>query len=205
ERWSTRTDRAGGEADSVDGGDRLGRGALVEGEGEGRADGEPVAARDASGPQRRQCRLRVAVDAQLDDLAAQSGQERRRRIEGDDPPGVDDREPVAELLRLVEVVGGEQDRHLGPFAQAGDRVEELRPDERIEADRGLVQEQDAWRRDERPRDLEPSPLAPAVAADVTVEELGEAERVPELVDPRPRLPRLDAPKAGVEVEIAAAR
>jgi hypothetical protein len=79
-------------------------------------------------------------------------------------------------------VRGEQDRDLAALAQASDRLEQLVADTRVEADRGLVEEQHLRLGDERAGDLEPATLATAVARDGPVEELGEAERLGELAD-----------------------
>jgi len=57
---------------------------------------------------------------------------------------VDDRDAVAELLRLVEVVRRQQHCQLAPVAQAGDHVEKLGADSRVEPDRRLVQEEHPW-------------------------------------------------------------
>ena len=84
---------------------------------------------------------RVAVDPQLDDLAAERPQQRGGRVERDDPARVDDRDPVAEPLGLVEVVRREQDRHPVAVAQAGDHVEQLVADARVEPDGRLVEEE----------------------------------------------------------------
>ena len=70
-----------------------------------------------------------------------------------------------EPLGLVEIVGGEQDRHLLARAQPGDHVEQLVADPRIEADRRLVEEQHLRLRHQRAGDLEAAALAAAVAAD----------------------------------------
>src|SRR5439155_14748590 len=77
-------------------------------------------------------------------------------------------------------------------------------DARVETDRRLVQEQHLGLRDEGTGDLEPAALAAAVARDGPVEELGEPKRPAELADAVPGGAWLDAPEAGVEVEIAAA-
>ena len=100
----------------------------------------------------------------LDDLAAEPGQQRGGRVERDDPSFGHDRDAVAQLLGLVEVVRGQQDRHL-TSAKTGDVVQELEADARIQADRRLVEEQDLRVRQQRTRDLEASALAAAVGAD----------------------------------------
>ena len=55
---------------------------------------------------------RLVANAQFDDLLAEVCPQRVRRVEGDDLALVHDRQPVAEPLGLVEVVGREQDRRL---------------------------------------------------------------------------------------------
>ena len=108
-----------------------------------RADGERVFARDTSLAERGKRGGDVALDAQLDELGAENGEQSPRCVEGDDPAGLDDRDAVAESLRLIEVVRRQQDRQLAPAAQAGDHVQQLGADARIESDRWLVQEQHA--------------------------------------------------------------
>ena len=122
-----------------------------------------------------------SVDAELDHLAAESGQQRGGRVEGDDAAVRHDRDAIAQLLGLVEVVRGEQDRHAaGP--QSGDRIEQLEADAGIETDGGLVQEEDLRVGQQRAGDLEPPPLAAAVGIDGTVDEVGEPKGGHHLVD-----------------------
>src|SRR5205085_6812339 len=86
----------------VDDFDRLARIVLVERHGEARAERERVVAGDASELQRRESRVDVAVDVELDQLAAQARPQRRGSVECDDPSGVDDRDAIAETFCLVE-------------------------------------------------------------------------------------------------------
>ena len=82
-----------------------------------------------------------------------------------------DRNPVAEPLGLVQVMGCEQNRDLVAVAQATDHLEQLVADARVEADRGLVEEQDLRPGDECAGDLQPAALAAAVAREGPVQEL----------------------------------
>src|SRR5437868_8280120 len=111
----------------------------------------------------------VALDTPAALLA---GLESGRRVECDDLAGVDDRDPIAEPLGLVEVVGREQDRDLVAIAQAPDHVEQLVANARVETDGRLVEEQHLGLRNERTRNLQPPPLAAAVARNRPVEQLG---------------------------------
>src|SRR6266536_2268410 len=188
-------DRAG-EPELVDGGDGFARTVLVQRYGQARADGERVVPSDAALAQRGERGANAAVDVQLHELATELGEQRRWRVERDDPAGVDDRDAVAKAFGLVEVVRRQQHGHLRAAAQARDRLEEFGADARIEADRRLVEKEHARVRDERAGDLQAPALAAAVDARGSVDEIGQAERRGELVDPSLRLAWLDPPKAG---------
>ena len=119
----------------------LGSGVVVQRHGEGGAEGEGVVPGDSVGAERVEGRRALAVDPQLDELAAEVVSERGRSVESDEATRVHDRDPVAQLLGLVEVVRREQDGQLRTRAQLRDDVEELGADARIEPDRRLVEEQ----------------------------------------------------------------
>ena len=157
---------------------------------------------DASRSQRGKRGGRVLPHAQLDQLAAEAIAEGGGGVEGDDPPLVHDRDPVAEPFRLVQIVRRQQDRQLVARAQPRDHVQQLLADARVEADRRLVEEEDAGPGDERAADLESPPLAAAVAGDGPVEELAQAERVRGVGDARSRRTRVRAPQARVDLEVA---
>src|SRR5438105_1505966 len=176
----------------------------VQRDGERAAHGERVLGRDAAGAEHRERGVRVSVDVHLEQLGPERAQERRRRVEGDDSTGVDDRDAVAEPLGLVEVVRREDNRHLVAPPQHRDEIEELVADEGIETDGRLVEEQDLWVREQRSRQFEPPALPPAVAGDRPIDDLAEAEGVDDLVESGPGLRRLDAPQPGVDLEIAPA-
>src|SRR6266536_6376488 len=115
-----------------------------------------------------------------------------------------DRDSVAEPFGLVEVMGGEQDRHLAALPQAADHVEQLVADAGVETDGRLVEEQHLGLGEERAGDLEAATLATAVAADGPIEQLGQPKRVGEFGGAGLGRPWIDAPEAGVDVEVAAA-
>src|SRR5712692_3348915 len=117
--------------------DRVDGAAIVQWDDDGRADRERVVARDALGPENVERGVGVTVDSELENLLAQGGPELGRSAEGDDLAFVHHRDPVAQALGLVEVVGREQDRDVTRGAELLDHIEELVPDARIEADRRL--------------------------------------------------------------------
>jgi hypothetical protein len=60
---------------------------------------------------------------------------------GDDLAAGHDQDPVGQLLRLIQVMGSQQDRGLLPVRQPVHQVMELTPGRRVETRRGLVEEQ----------------------------------------------------------------
>ena len=104
---------------------------------------------------------------QLDVGVADFGLERLRRALGDDPAAVDDADVVGELVGLLQVLGGEEDRgavvvqrpHLLPDRLAADRVE---------AGGRLVEEEHARFVDERGGEVEAALHAAGVGADAAV-------------------------------------
>src|SRR5262249_28052758 len=107
-------------------------------------DGERVPARDSSVAERGERGRDVPLDAQLDEFGAETGEQSPRCVEGDDSAGVDDREAVAELLCLVEVVRRQQHRQLPPVATPGEHVGTLGAGGGVEPDGRLVQEENPW-------------------------------------------------------------
>src|SRR5438034_1662561 len=104
---------------------------------------------------------------------------------------MDDGEPVAEPLCLVEVVRRHEDRQLISTLETRDQIQQFVPDSRIQADSRLVEEEDARARNESARQLETSALAAAVGGNRAVDECAESERRHDLVDAMAGLALLD--------------
>src|SRR2546427_3493461 len=81
----------------------------------------------------------------------------RRRVYRDHPAVVYDRDPVAEVLRLLEDVGREEDREavVDPLLEI---VQGVPPHYGVEPDGGLVEEEEVHVVDELARYLQPPPL-----------------------------------------------
>jgi hypothetical protein len=154
---------------------------LGDGDGHGRADGEALLLVHAGPAQVVEGLAAATGHPQLDDGAGERGDQPGRRVDGDDPATVDDRDPVAQALGLVEQVGGEDDGHPGAVPQPGDQIEEVGPDARVEPDGRFVQEEDARTREQGAADLEPAALAAAVGPDGSVHDRPEIEPVDEVV------------------------
>ena len=105
---------------------------------------------------------------------------------GDDPPVVDHRDPVGELVGLLEVLRGEQERHALAHELAHDG-----PDRdaaaRVEARGRLVEEQDPGLGDEARSEVEPPPHASGVGLDRPIARVGEVEALEQLVGAGGRL------------------
>src|SRR4051812_32131596 len=107
--------------------------------------------------------------------------QRGRRALGHDPPLLDDRHAVAQRLRLVEVVRGEQDR-LAQVLQRADDLPRVAPRRGIEARRRLVEEDQLRVADEGQGEVEPAPLAAGEGAHVGVRLLLQAGDRDDLLD-----------------------
>ena len=113
--------------------------------------------------------------------------QRLRRALGDDVPAVDDPDPVGEDVGLLEVLGGEEDRHAALGYQALDLLPERRAALRVHAGGGLVEEEDPRTVDERQREVETPLHATRVAADLAVGGLDQADALEELITAPPSL------------------
>ena len=104
-----------------------------------------------------------------------------RRALGDDQPVADDRDPIGEVLRLVHVVGGEEDG-LSELAEARDDLPRLAASRRVEAGGGLVEEEQLGVADERHCDVETALLAAGELAGAIVRLALEPDEGDRLVD-----------------------
>ena len=102
-----------------------------------------------------------------------------------------DRDPVGQLLRLIEVVGGEQDG-LAERAQVLDRLPAPTARLRVEAGGGLVEEDQVGVARQREGEVEAAPLAARKLADLGVLDLVELDDVQQ-VGERARLGVIGAP------------
>src|SRR4051795_591875 len=114
-------------------------------------------------------------------VARRAGAERRRRSLGDEPPLLDDRDAVAERLRLVEVVR-RQEHRLSEVLQRAHDVPRRAPRRRVEARRRLVEEDQLGVADEREREVEAAQLAAAQRARVRVGLVPQPREVEDLVN-----------------------
>ena len=130
--------------------------------------------------------VRPVVDDDLDALAADLVLELVRGAPRDDLAVVDDRDGVGQLVRLLQVLGGQQQR--GAFAhQAPDDVPHAQPAARVETGRRLVEEQQPRPPDERAAQVEASAHATGVGLDDPVSGVHQVELLQQLVGPLARL------------------
>src|SRR5262245_4600859 len=174
----------------------------VQRDGERATEREHVVGRHPVRAQPRERGGRVSVDSDLEHLGAKRPQQRLRRVERDDSPRVHDRDAIAESFGLVEVVRREDDGHLPPATQSVDEVEKLVPDEWIQTDGRLVEEQDLGLGEEGPGELQPTALPPAVARDRPVDDLSEPECVDDLSKSPRRGPGTQTPQSGMNLEVS---
>ncbi len=149
---------------------------------------ERLAARERLGGELVQQRRRVLGEALLERAVAGApgdavarGAERVRRALGEDQAVLEDRDAVGERLRLVQVVRGEHDG-LAEVAQRADDVPGGAAGGRVEAGRGLVEEDQLRVADEREREVQPPGLAAAERARAAVGAVVEPGQREHLVD-----------------------
>ena len=171
-------------------------------DGEGGSDDEHVVTGGPACLQRRQGDGGVVVGGQLDNVTAQGRQQRPRGVEGDDPAGVHDGDPIAQPFGFVQVMGGQQDRRLARRPKPGDQVEELVADARIEPDSRLGEEEHLRPGDQGASNLQPAALPAVVAGHRAVHVFGNPEGLRDLDDPALGSQRVDAPQPGMDFQVA---
>ena len=136
----------------------------------------------------------------LEDLAADAILELVAGPLRDHPPVIDHRDPVGELVGLLEVLGREHDRR--PVA---DELPHDRPDlvtaARIEPGGGLVEKQDPRTREQARREVEPAAHPSGVRACRTVGSVGELEALQQLGRPPSRLVAREVEQAAEHLEV----
>jgi hypothetical protein len=115
---------------------------------------------------------------------ADRGLELTRGALGDHPPPVDDRDAVGQLVGLLEVLGAEQDRRPLGRQRPGD-LPHLVARPRVQAGGRLVEEHQPRGDDDARRDVQPAAHAPGPVLDQPSGRVRDAERVEQLVRPRP--------------------
>ena len=103
-------------------------------------------------------------------------------VVGDDPAAGQDQHPVGQLLGLVEVMGGEQDRGALQVGESVHQLVELAAGLGVEAGRRLVEEQQLRAADDADRDVEPAALPAGERGDLAVGEFCQPDRVEQLLD-----------------------
>jgi hypothetical protein len=139
----------------------------------------------------------------VDRVAVELGLEGLGRAAGDDPAVVDDGEVVGQVVGLLEIVGGQQDREPAVARQRGDLRPELGAGLGIEAGRRLVEEQHARVVDQPHRDVELAAHAARPCADEAVRGIGEGEALEHAGDPAAQLARPDAEHLALEDQVLA--
>ncbi len=143
------------------------------------------------------------VAAQLQPLPADPSLELPRRAGGDDAPGIDQRQPVRQLVGLLQILRGQADGDA-----AGDEVADRLPERlaaaRVQPGRRLVQEKHLGRADDAGGEVEPAPHAAGVGAHPPVPGIHELERVEQLARPAARVPPPEARQPGDQGQVLVA-
>ncbi len=122
-------------------------------------------------------------EAHLDHVRARDRRlELQRRVERDELAVVDDRDPVAELVRLVHVVRREHHREVALAAEAIEHLPDRDARHGVEPGRRLVEDEDPRLVHEAARDLEPPPHAARERLHGLVGPLQQIDRREQVVD-----------------------
>ncbi len=134
--------------------------------------------------------------------------DRRLQVVGgafsDDPPVIDDRDAVGELVGLVEVLRGEQHRRAGGH-EPPDRRPHLGTGAGVEPGGGLIEEDEGRLRDEARGEVEASPHAAGVLRDRLLRGIREPELLEELGRLALRVAATEAQEAREQHEVLDAR
>ena len=118
----------------------------------------------------------------------------------DHPAVIDHRDPVGELVGLLEVLGREHDRRPLAHELAHDRPD-LVAAARIEPGGGLVEKQDPRTREQARREVEPAAHPSGVRACRAVGGVGELEALQQLVRPPSRLVAREVEQAAEHLQV----
>ena len=111
--------------------------------------------------------LAAVADRDLEVRIAHLGLERLRGVLGDQEPVRDDPHAVGELVRLLQVLRGQEDRR-AVVVQGLDLLPDRLAADRVEAGGRLVEEEDSRLVDERGRQVEPAAHPARVGADAPI-------------------------------------
>jgi hypothetical protein len=134
-----------------------------------------VSRRRAEGPGRRFQLVRVG-ELQPDVPAGDAALELLGGALGDDPALIEDRDPVGELIGLVQVLGGEEDR----YPVGGETADDLphgTAATRVEPGGRLVEEDQARVADQGHREVQPAPHAPRISRGCLACHVGQVKAV----------------------------
>src|SRR5262245_3316554 len=164
----------------------------------------PVVALDLHHPrQRLACEPRAGDrwPAQLDDLPhADGAEELAERAHRGDAPLVEDRDAVAESLRLLDVVRRVDDRRAGR-GDLADHLEELLARLRVDPGGRLVEQEPPWLVNQAASQVEAALHAAGVGMDAVAASGCEADLLEQAVDPPPTHGRRHAVERPEEVEV----
>jgi hypothetical protein len=115
-------------------------------------------------------------EAQADVTARDQPLELGRGALGDQPPVVEDRDPVGRLVCLLQVLRRQEDRDSARH-QVADHLPHRAPAARVQAGGRLIEEDDARVADQAHREVEPTPHAAGVGGSGLLRRIGEVEQI----------------------------
>ena len=143
------------------------------------------------------------LQADLDDAAAQHGDQVLDRVQGDDLALVDDGDPVAEQLDLFHVVAGVDDAHAALAVQLEHAFEDVVAALRIDAYGGLIQEEQLRLVHQSSGDVHAALHPAGEFLDRVVLAVGQRNDLQHIIDPLFELLAAQAVQAAEEIQVGA--
>ena len=122
-----------------------------------------------------------------------------RRALGDDRTGIDDRQSVAQLVCLLEVLRRQEDGRPG-VVDAAHLIPDRQPRRGIKARGRLVEEEDLGRVDERAREVQPALHPPRVGLRTAIGRVAQADELEQFRRAQPCLRPADSVQAALKLE-----
>ena len=147
--------------------------------------------------------LALRGEAQFDVPAGDAALELVGGALGHDPAVVEQRDPVGELVRLLQLLGGEQDGDAAG-GQVADDLPHGPPAARVQSGRGLVQEDQPRVADQGHGQVEPPPHPARVGAGQLAGGVGEVELAEQVGRPAPPLGAAQVMQVGHQEQVLGA-
>jgi hypothetical protein len=127
---------------------------------------------------------RLTIHPDNDQVIANAALELGRWAFGDQPAGAQDADPIRELVRFLEILGGEKDGHPQFVIEATDLLPHPDPAHRVQPGSGLVEKEDLGVVNQRRGQVQASPHAAGIGGDRPAEGIADVNQLRQLGEAR---------------------